>query len=479
MDGSDIAFLSAAELASAIESKEVSPVDAVEAYLDRIERIDPKLNSYITVCPDGALSDAKQAEAEIQRGGYRGPLHGIPIAVKDQIHTKGIRTTDASKIRADFVPEEDATVVVNLKRAGAILLGKLNMSEFAMGEPQSSAFGPARNPWDLERSPGTSSTGSGAATAARLCATSLGEDTGGSIRGPAAHCGLVGLRPTWGRVSRYGVDGAGWSVDTIGPISRTTEDCAITMGGIAGYDPKDSYTRQVPVPDYRKALTGDIHGLKVGVVRELLDTEGLGLNPQLRQAVIAAAGLLGELGAAVKEVSLPLAAQCGYITRAITHVERVSLHPDWLRQRPQDYHHNTRVAFITDNLIPAQVYYKAQKLRAMVRQQVLELLEEVDVLVQPTMDGPAEVINLEARVGSQEQAKHALGAGAFRGPYTLAGTPALSILCGFTAAGDGALPLAMQIAGRPFDESTVLRVAHAYEQASTWHTRIPPVAKEG
>ena len=272
MDRSDVAFLSAAELASAIESKQVSPVDAVEAYLERIERIDPKVNSYITVCADDARRDAKFAEAAIQRGEYRGPLHGIPIAVKDQIHTKGIRTTDASKIRADFVPEEDATVVVNLKNAGAIILGKLNMSEFALGDPQSSAFGPARNPWDLERSPGTSSTGSGAATAARLCATSLGEDTGGSIRGPAAHCGLVGLRPTWGRVSRYGVDGAGWSVDTIGPISRTTEDCAITLGGIAGYDPKDPYTRRVPVPDYRKALTGDIRGLKVGVVRELLDT---------------------------------------------------------------------------------------------------------------------------------------------------------------------------------------------------------------
>ena len=478
MDRSDVAFLSAAELASAIESKQVSPVDAVEAYLERIERIDPKVNAYITVCADDARRDAKFAEAAIQRGEYRGALHGIPIAVKDQIHTKGIRTTDASKLRADFVPEEDATVVVNLKNAGAIILGKLNMSEFALGDPQSSAFGPARNPWDLERSPGTSSTGSGAATAARLCATSLGEDTGGSIRGPAAHCGLVGLRPTWGRVSRYGVDGAGWSVDTIGPISRTTEDCAITLGGIAGYDPKDPYTRRVPVPDYRKALTGDIRGLKVGVVRELLDTDDLGLNPQLRQAVIAATGLLGELGAEVKDVSLPLATQCGFITRAITHVERVSLHPDWLRQRPQDYHHNTRVAFITGNLIPGQVYYKAQKLRAMVRQQVLELLEEVDVLVHPTMSGPAELINLEARVVSQEQAKRALGAGAFRGPYSLAGAPALSILCGFTSDDDGALPLAMQIAGHPFDEATVMRVAHAYEQASPWHTRIPPVAQE-
>ena len=478
MDRSEIAFLSASQLASAIESKQVSPVEAVEAYLDRIERIEPKVNSYITVLADDARRDAKEAEAQIQRGDHRGPLHGIPIAVKDQIHTKGIRTTDASKIRQDFVPEEDATVVVNLKNAGAILLGKLNMSEFALGDPQSSAFGPARNPWDLTRSPGTSSSGSGAATAARLCATSLGEDTGGSIRGPAAFCGLVGLRPTWGRVSRYGVDGAGWSVDTIGPISRTTEDCAITIGGIAGYDPKDPYTRQIPVPDYRAALTGDIRGVKVGVVRELFDTEELGLNPQQRDAVLAAVGLLGELGAEVKDVSLPLAAQAGYITRAMTHVERVSLHPDWLRQRPEGYHHNTRVAFMTGNLLPAQVYYKALKLRDMVRQQVLELLEDVDVLVHPTTGGPADVINLEARVGSQEQAKRALAAGAFRGPYTLTGAPALSILCGFTSEGDGALPLAMQIAGRPFEEATVLRVAHAYEQASPWFSRVPPVALE-
>ena len=352
--------------------------------------------------------------------------------MKDQIYTKGTRTTDASKLRSDFVPDEDATVVVNLRKAGATLLGKLNMSEFALGDPHSSAFGPARNPWDLDRSPGTSSTGSGAATAARLCATSLGEDTGGSIRGPAAHCGLVGLRPTWGRVSRYGVDGAGWSVDTIGPISRTVEDCAITIGAIAGYDPRDPYTRQVPVPDYRRAMTGDIKGLKVGVVRELLDTEVLELNPLLRQAVIAAAGVLGELGAEVTDVSMPLATQSGYITRTITHVQRVSLHPDWLRRRPQDYHHNTRVAFMTGNIIPTHAYYKAEKLRDMVRRQVLDLLEHVDVLVQPTMGGPAELINPDARVGSQEQAKRALAAGAFRGPYSLTGAPALSIPCGFT-----------------------------------------------
>ena len=476
MDSKDIGFLSATELGSAIQAKQISPVEAVEAYLERIQRIDPKVNSYITVCGDQALQDAKQAEAEIQRGEYRGPLHGIPIAIKDQIYTKGIRTTDASKIRADFVPEEDATVVTNLKNAGAILLGKLNMSEFAHGEPQSSAFGPARNPWDLARSPGVSSSGSGAATAARLCATSLGEDTGGSIRGPAANCGLVGLRPTWGRVSRYGVDGAGWSFDTIGPISRTVEDCAITIGGIAGYDPRDPYTHQVPVPDYREFLTGDLKGLKVGVVRELLDPEELDLDPQIRESVLAATAVLAELGAEVRDVSMPLAEKTGYITRAITHVDRVSLRPQWLRERPEDYHYNTRVHFTTANLIPAQVYYKAQKLRSMVRQQVLSLLEEVDVLIQPTSGRPANVINLEQKVESQEFAKNALAAGGFRGPYSLSGAPALSILCGFTSDGDGGLPLAMQIAGRPFDEGTVLRAAHAYEQASGWNKRVPPAA---
>ncbi|PKB71855.1 MAG: hypothetical protein BZY87_03205 [SAR202 cluster bacterium Io17-Chloro-G6] len=476
MATNDIAFLSATELGSAIQSKQVSPVEAVEAYLERIERIDPKVNSYITVCADQARQEALQAEAEIRRGDYRGPLHGIPIGIKDQIYTKGIRTTDASKIRADFVPKEDATVVTNLKNAGAISLGKLNMSEFAHGEPQSSAFGPARNPWDLSRSPGVSSTGSGAATAARLCATSLGEDTGGSIRGPAANCGLVGLRPTWGRVSRYGVDGAGWSFDTIGPISRTVEDCAITIGGIAGYDPQDPSTHKVPVPDYQAALTGDIRGLKVGVVKELLDTVELDLDPQMRQAVATAIEVLAELGADVREVSMPLAEQTGYITRAITHVDRVSLRPEYLRERAEDYHYNTRVHFTTANLVPAQVYYKAQKLRSMVREQVLGLLEEVDVLIQPTSGHPANIINMEQKVESQEFAKSALAAGGFRGPYSLSGAPALSILCGFTSDGDGGLPLAMQIAGRPFDEETVLRVAHAYEQAVDWNKRVPPAA---
>ena len=474
MQPAEIPYLSATALGGLIAAQEVTPLEAVDAYLSRIAAVDTQLNAYITVCADTARQEARQAGAEIARGQYRGPLHGVPVAVKDQIHTQGILTSDASKIRADFIPAADATVVTRLRQAGAILLGKLNMSEFAMGDPISSYYGAARNPWDLERNPGTSSTGSGAATAGFLCATSLGEDTGGSIRGPAANCGLAGLRPTWGRVSRYGVDGACWSIDTIGPISRTVADAALTLGAIAGYDPQDPYTGRVPVPDYRDTLTGDLRGVKVGLVTELMDT-ALGLDTQTRDAVAAAAQTLAELGAEVREVSLPLAAQTGAIVRTITSTERVSLRPEWLRERPQDYHFNTRVAFIVGNIIPAQVYYQAQKLRAIVRRQVLDLLASVDVLIQPTSSGPAGKLDFTPGVGSKAAAARALIEGSFRGPYSLSGVPALSIPCGFTSDGDGALPLALQIAGRPYAEATVLRVGHAYEQATPWHTRKPPI----
>ena len=474
MQPSEIPYLSATELGGLIAAREVTPLEAVDAYLSRIEQVDPRLNAYITVRAEDARQEARQAGAEIVRGQYRGPLHGVPVAVKDQIHTRGILTSDASKIRADFVPADDATVVTRLRQAGAILLGKLNMSEFAMGDPISSYYGAARNPWDLERNPGTSSTGSGAATAGFLCATSLGEDTGGSIRGPAANCGLAGLRPTWGRVSRYGVDGACWSIDTIGPISRTVADAALTLGAIAGYDPQDPYSSRVPVPDYRDTLTGDLRSVKVGLVTELMDT-ALGLDTQTRDAVAAAAQTMADLGAEVREVSLPLAAQTGAIVRTITSTERVSLRPEWLRERPQDYHFNTRVAFIVGNIIPAQVYYQAQKLRAIVRRQVLDLLESVDVLIQPTSSGPAGQLDFTPGVGSKAMAARALVEGSFRGPYSLSGVPALSIPCGFTSDGAGALPLALQIAGRPYAEATVLRVGYAYEQATPWHTRKPPI----
>jgi aspartyl-tRNA(Asn)/glutamyl-tRNA(Gln) amidotransferase subunit A len=465
MDRSDIPFLSVAQLAGFIERQEISPVDAVEAYLQRIDDLNPRLNAYITVLKEEALADAASAASQIASGQYLGPLHGIPVGIKDQIHTRGIRTTDASKLREHFVPEVDATVVANLKKAGAIVLGKLNMTEFAMGDPITSAFGVTHNPWEIGRNPGTSSTGSGAATAACLCATSLGEDTGGSVRGPAANCGLAGIRPSWGRVSRFGVDGASWSFDTIGPISRTVEDCAITLNAIAGYDPRDPYTWKLPVPDYRQGLTADIRGIRIGLVKELMDPEASGVTAAVRDSVHAAARVMEDLGANVSEVSLPLTTISGVVMRAITSAERVSLNPDWLRERPQDFHHNTRVAFLTGSLIPSQTYYKAQKARALVRKQVLEAFDEFDVLIQPTNSSPPGIMDLTPGVRSKEGAANALKEANFRGLYSLTGNPALSVCCGFTE-GEKPLPLAVQIAGKPFDEATVLNVAYAYQQAA-------------
>ena len=475
MSNGDLVFLSATELASKIRDKEVSPVEAVEAYLERISQIDPKLNAYITVLADEALAEARQSESDIASGKNNGPLHGVPVGIKDQIHTKGIRTSDASKIRADFVPDTDAAVVDGLKRSGAIILGKLNMTEFAMGDPITSAFGVTRNPWGLDRNPGTSSTGSGAATASFMCATSLGEDTGGSVRGPAANCGLVGIRPSWGRVSRFGVDGASWSLDTIGPISRTVEDCAVTLRAIAGRDPRDPWTWDVPVPDYRAALTGDVSGLKIGLVKEFLDPDVLGVTEPVRQGVLDAAELLAGLGAEVEEVSLPLAPISGIASRIISAVERTSLRPEWLRERPQDFHHNTRVAFTTGELIPSQTYYKAQKLRALVRKQTLDALERYDVLAMPIDSEPATIMDMRPGVRSKETAIQALRRGSYRGLFSMVSGPALSVCCGFTSDGEGKLPLALQLAGRPFDEATVLNVAHAYQQNTAWHLERPPI----
>ncbi len=475
MTVANIPFLSATELAAAIHSRDVSATEAVDTYLERIDAVGDRLNAYITVCAEEARAEAKKLDDEAADGNFRGPLHGVPVGIKDQIHTAGIRTTDASKIRADYVPGTDATVVARLKAAGAVIIGKTNMSEFALGDPISSWFGPARNPWDTARNPGTSSTGSGSATAGFLCATSLGEDTGGSIRGPAANCGLVGIRPTWGRVSRAGVDGASWSTDTIGPISRTVADCALTLGVIAGHDPKDRYSRPEAAPDYLDSLDRGVAGLRIGVVQELMGGHGLNLNEQTREAVAAAVEVFRELGAEIVPVSLPMAPLTGPIVRTITSTERVSLNPEWLRERAEDYHPNTRVAFAVGNLIPGQVYYKALKLRAMVRRQVIDTFRNVDLLLQPTSTGPAGLLADEpAVVTNKEMAVAALREGSFRGLYSLSGCPALSIPCGFTGDGEGALPLALQIGGPHLGEAVILRAAYAYEQATPWRTRRPP-----
>ena len=471
MDKKELPFLTASQLSNLIETKEVSPVEATEAYLDRIEEVDPKLNSYITITGEQAFESARQAEQEIAAGKHRGPLHGVPMAVKDQFNTAGVLTTGGSSILKDNIPSEDATVIAKLKEAGAVMLGKLNMSEFAMAEIYNHPYGTPRNPWDLERNPGTSSSGSGAATAAFLCSTSLGEDTGGSIRGPANFSGLVGLRPTHGRVSRYGVLGGSWSMDTVGPISRSVEDAAITIQAIAGYDTKDTYSWRVPVPDYRSALTGDIQGIKMGVIQERMDSPNL--DPEFRETVAKAISVIGELGASSEDVSIPLAPNAGALTMSILSVEWANLHRPLFEPNFDELDHNNKIRFLTGSIIPAQAYYKAQKIRAVLRQQILDALEKVDVLVLPT--GPVTAPPVESVPGIESK-EHSLtglaGRISFTGPFNLAGTPAISVPCGFSAAG---MPMGLQIVGKPFDEETVLRVAHAYEQNTDWHNCRAPI----
>ena len=330
MDKADIPFLSATELSRLIERKEVSPVEATEAYLERIDDLDFKFNAYLTVCRKEALQAAREAEQAIAQGNYLGPMHGIPVAVNDQLWSKGIRSTGGSRFLADFIPDEDATAIANLKKAGAILLGKTNLTEFAIGG-SAERYSSPRNPWNLDMYTGGSSSGSGAATAALLCATSLGEDAGGSIRFPAGWCGLVGLRPTWGRVSRYGVMRGVWSMDAVGPISRSVEDAAITLGAIAGYDPKDPYTWNTPVPDYRRALDGNIRGMRVGLITEQINSEVV--EAEVREAVVSATSVLGELGASVEEVSLPLSRHSRLMTSIPLLVEP-ALNPQGMDQGP-------------------------------------------------------------------------------------------------------------------------------------------------
>ena len=466
MDIAEIPFLSVTQLSEQIKNRTLSPVQTVEAYLGRIDDLNGKLYAYLTVCRDEALQAAKESEQALDRGEYLGPLHGVPFAVKDQLNTAGIRTTSGTPIFGDYVPEEDATVIAKLKSAGAILLGKLNMTEFGTTS-LSHAFDTARNPWDLDRFTGGSSSGSGGATAAFLCATSLGEDTGGSVRGPAAWCGLVGLRPTWGRVSRYGLRPGMWSMDTIGPLSRTVEDCALTLQAIAGHDPLDGHTWDVPVPDYRAALDGNLAGKRIGVVKELLHTHVV--DPEVRNAVSLAADSMAELGAQVEEISIPLASHANTISGAL-RVEAATNYQDLIRNRLKEINHDNRISYLTWSLMPALAYYKTLKLRALLRQQVLQVLNDFDVLLTPTMGIAAPMIEEDPVIKSKETSNR--NTSGLTTTFSLASCPAISVNCGFTS---NNLPIGLQIGGRPFAEQTVLNVAYSYEQNTDWSTRRPPI----
>jgi aspartyl-tRNA(Asn)/glutamyl-tRNA(Gln) amidotransferase subunit A len=465
----DLAFTPVTELAQLVRERKVSPVELVRMYLERIDRWDDRLHAYVTVSRDAALEQAKQAEAAVTRGDRVGPLHGIPIAVKDQFLTKGIRTTNGTRALAEFVPDEDATAVTRLRDAGAILLGKLNMPEGGLLGTRDWPYGQPRNPWNTEHEAGASSTGGGIAAAAALSAAALGEDTGGSIRNPASYCGVVGMRPTWGRVSRHGILPIVWSMDTAGPMTRTVADAALIMRTIAGHDPKDVFTARLPVPDYVGALDANVRGMRIGVIREYFES-GL-LDRETAEAVRAAAAVLGRLGAQVEEVSLPMILLAGVIFCAIADSGTAVQHRRELLTEPDLLDAGPRRRMLAASLLPVALYYKVEQARNLMRDQVRAVLERFDVLLCPSAPGPAGRIDrAQVATWTTEDLIRFWQRGSHTSPFSLAAVPALSMPCGYTVSG---LPIGVQLVGRPFGEGTVLRAAHAYETNSDAHTKRP------
>jgi aspartyl-tRNA(Asn)/glutamyl-tRNA(Gln) amidotransferase subunit A len=458
--------LTMSETAALYARRELSPIELVEAHLARIAALDPQLDSYLTVTGERARSDAQAAEDRQLRGELRGPLDGMPIAYKDLYATRGVLTTAHSRVLADWVPDDDATAVARLRDAGAVMLGKLAMHEFATGGPAVDGFAPpARNPWNPAHIPGGSSSGSGAALAARLCMGSLGSDTGGSIRGPASLCGIVGLKPTYGRISRYGVVALSWSLDHAGPMTRSVEDCAHMLQCVAGYDPRDPASADVPVGSYTAHLTEPIRGLRLGVPRAaFMDVEGL--DPDTRAAVETAFDVFRDLGATLVDVEWPSLGWSA-ATGLISAMEAFAYHAQTLRERPSAFGVLARNRFRLGGLLSSADYLQAQRARAVVCHEAATLMQSVDALVTPTSIAPASTFESFDPLAQYHDRP------SFTRPFNLTGQPALSIPCGFSRAG---LPIGLQIAGRPFDEATVLRLGHAYESATDWHTRVPALA---
>ena len=466
----DLHLLTIAQLADLIESGRLSPVDLTRAYLERIDRLNPTLGAYITVMAETALAAASDAEAEVTAGTYRGPLHGIPVAVKDIIYTRGVVTSGGSRVLADFIPDFDSTIIHRLRDSGAILLGKLNLSEFAIGGTIDHPYGTPRNPWNTARSAGGSSSGSAVAVAGGLCAGALGSDTGGSIRGPSAFCGIVGLRPTYGRVTRHGVIPMSWSLDTVGPMTRTVEDCAIMLRAIAGRDDLDPSSSAELVPDYTDSLGRGAHEVRIALPREAYDFDGL--DAEIETSVRTAVDQLAELGAEIGEVNLPTSARSGSVFLATADVDAATFHSDWLRSKADCYDWNTRTRLESASLTPAPAYLKAQRARTLIRTELMDALETHDFIVMPS--GPTLAPPIAQSTGSPGgyyQGRRDLARRRYTSPAALAGLPAISVPCGF---GSDGLPVGLQIIGRPFGERELFGIAHAFEQASGWHDRRPP-----
>ncbi len=471
----ELCRLEARELSERFRSRELSPVEVVEAHLAHIESVDPLINSFITVTGEHARARAAEAEREIAAGDWRGPLHGVPYAPKDILATAGILTTNGSRATADWTPDYESTITERLNAAGAVLIGKLNLLEFAMGSGVLSGFGPARNPWATDYTPSGSSSGSGAALAARLTPLSIGTDTGGSIRGPAAACGVVGLKQTYGRVSRFGVTTLSWTLDHAGPMTRSAWDAAAMLQAIAGEDPLDPSSAAVPVPDYLAGLTPEVAGLRIGVPESGFYE---GATEEVQAAVRAAIGMLVDDGAEVVEVSVPHAHLAGSAGWIVAMAEAATFHEKRLAEQPEDLDPLVRERLEVAKFYPATDYIKALRVRTILQREMAEVFRSCDVMITPSSLSPADPLRSEAaaasdvRAGTDPDTLTGRPGNTFIGNMT--GYPALTLGCGFTAEAPRR-PLALQIYGPPFSEGRLLQVAHAWDARTTWREELPPI----
>ncbi len=467
MAAAELFYLAIAEAAAGLRRREYSPVDLTHACLERIQTLDGRLHAFITVTEDLALQRAREAEKELASGMDRGPLHGIPIALKDLYATKGIRTTCHSRVLENWVPDYDATAAAKLTEAGAVVLGKLGMHEFAFGGPSIDAPFPAvRNPWNVDHIPGGSSSGSGAALAAGLCLGSLGSDTGGSVRHPASHCGIVGIKPTYGRVSRYGVVPLSWSLDHAGPMARTVEDCAILLQVITGYDVKDPVSVDAPVPDFSAGLGRGVHGIRIGVPRAGWFNENLGVDPETEAIFDEALTVLQSLGAVLVDLDGHPFSFARKPNQTILVCEAYAYHEHRLQQAAERFGSSVRRRILEGAFLSAADYIQAQRARAALNQEIRANFARVDAFAMPTMARPPETFTgLDPDEANRRPN--------FTNPFNLTGLPAISVPCGFSQS--GGLPVGLQIAGPPFEEALVLRIANAYEKVTPWHKRRPSV----
>lgn len=460
---SELAFLTVAEAAELLHTKKLSPVEYAQTLIERIERHDGKLNAFLRFAPEIALEDARRAEAEIMRGGWRGPFHGMPYGLKDIIDYAGLPTTAHSKILEGNVAGADAVVTRKLRAAGGVFMGKLSTHEFALGGPSFDLpWPPARNPWNRDHFCGGSSSGSGAAAAAGFLPAAVGSDTGGSIRNPATMCGVVGMKATYGLVSRRGVFPLAFSLDHVGPLTRTVRDNALMLDVLAGHDPLDPGSINAVAGDYTGELDRGVKGLRIGVIRHFYTRDMKG-DPEMVAGIETALQVLADLGADVREIETAPLGEWNACNRTILTSEAFAVHEKWLRERPQDYGRLTRERIFSGAFVRAADYINATRVRSRLAKSFHALFSGIDVAITASSLDPA------CRIDDPEAIERTYGRQA-RAPFNITGGPALSVPVGFSKAG---LPLGMQIVGRPFSEALVYRVGHAYEQATEWTRRHP------